>query len=150
MSKRSRGVDEQVRKAMEEGKFDNLPGKGQPIQLENNPFVDPEWALAHDMLKKGGYAPEFIERREAIEMELAQARELLARSWQWKQRAIEDGEEKDMVAAEWGRVERNFRERIEEINKKIFDYNLVIPADIFYRELVNLDGELKRIQVHGK
>lgn len=139
-----------MRKAIEEGKFDNLRGKGQPIQLENNPFVDPEWALAHDLLKQGGYAPEFIERRESIEMQLAHARELLVRTWEWKQRALREGEARDMMEAEWGRVERNFRERIAAINKKIVDYNLVIPADVFYREMVNLDGELKRIQVHGE
>ena len=143
--RRERAVDEQVRKAMEEGKFDNLPGKGQPLKLEDNPFVDPDWALANDMLKNGGYAPEFIERREGIELELAQARELLARTWQWKQRALKEGEPKDMVEAEWGRVERIFREQIKKLNKKIIDYNLVIPADVFYREGIVVEHEIRQL-----
>ena len=28
-----RSIDEQIRKAMEEGQFDNLPGKGKPLPL---------------------------------------------------------------------------------------------------------------------
>jgi len=146
---RERGVDEQVRRAIEAGKFNNLRGKGQPLQLEHHPFVDSDWALAHDLLRNGGFAPEFIERREAIEKELAQAREMLRRTWAWRQGALREGQAKEKVEAEWGRVAATFRERMEELNKTIFDYNLLIPADVFYRQPVNPDLELNRIQVHG-
>ena len=50
-----RSADEAIRKAMEEGKFDNLPGKGKPLKLDEDPFEDPEWRLANKMLKEGGY-----------------------------------------------------------------------------------------------
>jgi len=79
MDKKARGIEEIIQKAMQEGAFDNLPGKGQPLDLDDNPHLDPEWQLAYHLLKENGYAPEFIEKRQIIELELAKARAALAR-----------------------------------------------------------------------
>ena len=38
-----RVIEEQLRKAREEGKFDHLRGHGQPLRLDENPFEDPTW-----------------------------------------------------------------------------------------------------------
>ena len=40
-------VDQKIREAMEQGEFDDLPGKGEPIDTSENPFEDPEMRLAH-------------------------------------------------------------------------------------------------------
>jgi hypothetical protein len=46
-------VEKQIREAMEAGEFDNLPGKGQPIDLTENPFEDPDLRMAHHLLRGG-------------------------------------------------------------------------------------------------
>ncbi len=43
MDRRARGIDEIIRQAMREGAFDNLPGKGKPLELIENPYLDREW-----------------------------------------------------------------------------------------------------------
>lgn len=48
-------IDETIRKAMEEGAFDNLRGTGKPLSIEDNPFVDPSWQLAYHLLKENGF-----------------------------------------------------------------------------------------------
>jgi hypothetical protein len=54
-------VEEKIREAMENGEFDNLPGKGKPIDLSAY-FATPEdLRLAHSILKNAGIIPEEIQ-----------------------------------------------------------------------------------------
>ncbi|MEX1247449.1 MAG: DnaJ family domain-containing protein [Anaerolineales bacterium] len=142
MDRKARGIEEIIQQAMREGAFDNLPGKGQPLKLDENPFLDPEWQLAYHLLKQNGFAPDFIEQRQSIELELAAAREALARSWAWRQKALAAGERADWVEAEWGKAKKEFDEKVAEMNKKIKNYNLAIPTPTLYRKPVDLEQEL--------
>ncbi len=63
-------VEEQLRQAREDGKFDNLRGHGQPLRLDENPFEDPAWQMANDLLKKNGFRPEWLEEDIALRGEL--------------------------------------------------------------------------------
>ena len=56
-------VDQKIREAMEQGEFDNLAGKGEPIDLSENPFEDPDWRTAHRMLRNAGFAPAWIDSK---------------------------------------------------------------------------------------
>ena len=68
-------IEEHLRKAIEEGKFDNLPGKGKPLHLdEANPHADPEWELAYHMLKECGFSLPWIETIHEIEKDIDAAR----------------------------------------------------------------------------
>ncbi|HEX2038080.1 MAG TPA: DUF1992 domain-containing protein [Chloroflexota bacterium] len=52
-------VDLMIREAQARGEFDNLPGAGKPLQLEENPF-GAEWQLAHRIAKNAGAAPLWV------------------------------------------------------------------------------------------
>ena len=58
-------LDQQIREAQESGKFDNLPGKGKPLNLVPNPYAQ-DRELAFKVLKDAGYAPDWIELDKAI------------------------------------------------------------------------------------
>ena len=51
-----------------------LAGSGQPLRLDSDDGVPPEWWAAFHSLCNDGLAPEWIERRRAIEAALAAAR----------------------------------------------------------------------------
>jgi DnaJ family protein C protein 28 len=142
MERFSRGIDKLIQQAMEEGRFDNLPGKGQPLNLEDNPHLDQEWQLAFHMLKQNGFAPEFIEKRQEIEMALAKAREILMRTWVWRVGALESGEDVELVATQWAKAQKAFEESTDELNKKIRDYNLIVPAPSIARAPIDYDKEM--------
>lgn len=139
-----RGIEEIIRQAMQNGAFENLPGKGRPLSLEENPYLDREWQLAYQLLKQNGFAPDFIERRQQIELELANARQSLARAWAWRQQALAEGKPADWVEAEWGRAKREFLVKLNETNSHIREYNLQIPTQSLYRMPVRMDAELKK------
>lgn len=54
-------VEEKIREAMEAGEFDNLSGKGKPLDL-NAYFATPEdLRLSHSILKNAGIVPEEVQ-----------------------------------------------------------------------------------------
>jgi hypothetical protein len=64
-------IDRQIREAVEEGKFDRLPHRGEPLPNDDNPYAG-EWALAFHVLRNEGVAPPWIEADKEV-------RELLGR-----------------------------------------------------------------------
>ncbi|MGB9301178.1 MAG: DUF1992 domain-containing protein [Anaerolineae bacterium] len=53
-------VEGKIREARDKGLFDDLAGKGRPLNLSTNPSVKPEWETAYRILKTSGFAPEWI------------------------------------------------------------------------------------------
>lgn len=60
----SRLTDERIRKAYEEGEFENLPGYGKKLQLEDLSNVPPEMRMAYKMMKNAGMMEEQQVRSE--------------------------------------------------------------------------------------
>jgi len=132
-------IEEHIRRAIEEGKFDNLSGQGKPLDLGDDSLADPEWRLAQHMLRSSGYSLPWIELRREILAEAETARGTLKRAWEWRGAALSEGQPYERVQGEWGRAVEAFRKHIESTNKKIFNYNLQAPSEIV--QLLKLDAE---------
>lgn len=50
-------VEELIKKAQERGEFDNLPGKGKPIDLSSYFDTPEDVRVAQSVLKNAGFAP---------------------------------------------------------------------------------------------
>ena len=59
-------AEERIRTAQDEGLFDNLPGKGKPLQLEDDSAVPEELRLTFKILRNAGYLPIEMEIRKEI------------------------------------------------------------------------------------
>ncbi len=141
---RESSVEKQIRKAMEEGAFDNLPGKGKPIDLSENAFEDPDLRTAHRLLRNAGFAPPFIEERKDIDREFESRRATLGRAWNLYQSAQQSG--RPHGEALWKRALNEFREEMAALNKRIRLYNLKVPAAVFQRKIIDVDLELELVQ----
>ena len=122
MSSIEKGIDEIIRKAMESGEFDNLPGTGKPIQWNENPYAREDWRLAEDLLKKNGLSYPWMEKRKEIDQDIAELKEILT----IRQSTLLERTE--------------ISDRIAIINKKIFDYNLSVPVSRLQINTINLQG----------
>lgn len=138
MDESARGIDEAIRRAIEAGDFDNLPGRGQPLNMENNPHEDPSWSLALHMLKENGFTPPWIAERQVIESELDGARQKFRQSWEYFQRNPSE-------EAAWQEALLAFQEQIARLNKRIREFNISVPSDRFQRLTINLQREIDRI-----
>ena len=139
-------IDKKIREAMERGEFDNLTGKGEPIDLSENPFEDPDWRTAHRMLRNAGFAPAWIEERKDIDAELAVARNNLARVWGILQNARQT-EHESSATARWQKALATFREKVDELNRRINAWNLKAPAVSFQRMRIDVEAEIRSLQV---
>jgi DnaJ family protein C protein 28 len=136
-------VEDQIRRAIEEGQFDNLPGKGKPLSLEENPFEDPEWRLAHHVLRNSGFTLPWIEARRELEAAIQASRQSLRRSWAWRQAALAEGQPLQPVQLEWGRALEAFHQQVFEINRDIVAYNLKTPSGRFHLPQIDVEGEIE-------
>ncbi len=59
-------AEERIVEAMKRGEFDNLPGKGKPVNLDDDANIPPELRVAYRILKNAGYISE--EARELKEI----------------------------------------------------------------------------------
>lgn len=57
-------TDEKIRKAYEDGEFENLPGYGKRLDLEDLSSVPPEMRMAYKMMKNAGMMEEQQVRSE--------------------------------------------------------------------------------------
>lgn len=125
-------IDRQIREAMEEGKFDNLPHQGAPLPNDENPHAG-EWGLAFRMLRNAGYAPPWIEADKEIRELLARREALLAR-----------------VAGNPPTVGQRRRDHdaveklVREINAAIARLNSAAPSERQQRRFLVLADELAR------
>ena len=61
-------IEGQIKKAMAEGAFDNLPGRGKPLDL-NGYFETPEHLrICYSILKNGDFVPEEVQKLKEIEV----------------------------------------------------------------------------------
>lgn len=130
MSGFDRIVEEKIREAMQAGKFDELTGKGKPLNLEENPYEPDGWGMAFRLIRQNGFSLPWIEAGMEIEKERLLAHRLLRHACQ------ERGSEDCRMA------QALFAGRIEKLNREIVQYNLRVPAEIFQRNLLDLEKEL--------
>jgi hypothetical protein len=72
-------IERQIREAMEEGKFRDLPHQGRPLPNDDNPYAG-EWGLAYHVLKNAGVAPPWIEADKEVRGLLDRHRAIMARA----------------------------------------------------------------------
>ena len=62
-------VEQRIAQAVAEGAFDDLPGQGKPLDLDDAPLVPEELRVAHRILRNAGYLPpELADCREITEL----------------------------------------------------------------------------------
>jgi Domain of unknown function (DUF1992) len=107
-------AERKIREAMEEGAFDHLEGKGEPLDLSENPYEDASLRMAHRLLKNNGFAPGWIEEAKEIDAEYRR------------------------LSAQPEPSGKEFRARVEALNRKILVFNLKAPAASVHRQPLRL------------
>lgn len=127
-------VEDRIQAAMDSGAFDNLPGKGRPLELDVNPYVRPEMRLAYKLLADANFAPDWIEldkrvraAREAIDSIQQRHVAWLTRQGQQPRRTQRTGPPSERIRARHERTRRDVEKRLHQLNDKIDELNLIVP-----------------------
>src|SRR5262249_28382279 len=59
-------AEERIQQAMEDGAFDNLPGKGKPLKLDDDDSIPEDLRLTYKVLKNANCLPVEMELRKSI------------------------------------------------------------------------------------
>jgi DnaJ homolog subfamily C member 28 len=121
-------VDRQIREAMEDGRFDDLPYRGEPLPVEDETYAG-EWALAFRMLRNAGVAPPWIEADKDVRA-LAERRESILR------RAA------GASPIARSRYRKDLEQVVVAINAAIARLNAEAPTDRQHRRPLRLADEL--------
>ncbi|XP_061337706.1 uncharacterized protein LOC133284654 [Gastrolobium bilobum] len=122
-------VEQRIWHSMEEGHFENLPGKGKPLKLDTNPHADPAEDTLYRILSKNGCAPEWVELNKEIRSKISEWRISLKKAWANKCSGDQSG---------WVENSEALKLQLQEINNKVFRYNLIVP---FGRQMIGLKWE---------
>ncbi|NXH60959.1 DJC28 protein, partial [Rhabdornis inornatus] len=133
-------VEDLIQESMAKGDFDNLSGKGKPLQkFSDSPHIDPMTHNLNRILIDNGYQPEWI----LLQKEIRETIERLRKSVVAARRKL--GEPMTLSEQkQWARVCEQFAEDIRKLNKRVDDFNLVVP--ILSRQMVHFstDKEILR------
>lgn len=133
-------VEKQIREAMERGEFDNLVGRGRPLDLSSPPHIAPEWDLAFKLLRDAGFAPQWIEQ----DKEIRAAKDAILEPFQkyLKQLKVR---RTHRSAAEAGLI-ADFREQAKALNRLIDDFNLKAPSLRVHHTRIRIEEEIVRFK----
>src|SRR5688500_13969681 len=110
-------VDQMIREAQQRGDFDNLPGAGKPLNLEDNVFAG-DMAGAFRVAKNANAAPLWVQLDKEIGEEKDALEDFLERTARYV--AGMQGTAA-LRAAERARAKGIYLQRVGEMNKKILE-----------------------------
>ncbi|NXI35351.1 DJC28 protein, partial [Galbula dea] len=135
-------VEDLIQESMAKGDFDNLSGKGKPLQkFSDCPHIDPMTHNLNRILIDNGYQPEWILMQKEIRETIEQLRKSIVAS-----RSKLGGPMTPYRQKQWDRICEQFIEDIRKLNKRVDNFNLVVP--ILSRQMVHFsaDKEIVRAQ----
>lgn len=125
-------VDRQIREAMDDGRFDDLPFTGRPLPNPDDSAAG-EWAMAYRVLRNAGGAPPWIEADKETRLLLERRNAILRRA-----------------AGASGATMRRLRLELErlvvEVNAAVGRLNAEAPTDRQHRRPLVLAEELARLE----
>ena len=119
-------AERKIEEAMQEDKFDDLPGKGKPLPLDEEWFAPPEMRPAIRLLKSAGVLPDWMERAREIERLRAECDRL------WRIAELEYPRAMSLCEArflEWQtRTWAALEQVMTRVNSLVLAYNCTAPA----------------------
>ncbi len=128
-------LEERIKAAEAAGMFDNLPGAGKPLALDDDSLVPEDQRVGYRMLKNAGFGPPWLEQRRQIEAEQAKLERWQAEAATKLAKGTARSEE----------LRAELEQRIQAINRQIRDYNLAVPPVIGQLPLIQLWRELQKL-----
>ncbi|TPX59649.1 hypothetical protein SpCBS45565_g07678 [Spizellomyces sp. 'palustris'] len=140
-------IEERIALARRNGEFDNLPGRGKPLDLEaddrKNPFITPTEFFMHRMIKAQGHVSPWIDLGKEIEEDTEKMRAELRKLWRTYVEGVTNvSNGKKTYFEEKGRKWAELR--CTEINGKIRRFNVEAPRGIPQKFRLDVNDELRK------
>jgi hypothetical protein len=125
-------VEKQIRDAMSQGAFDDLPFRGQRLPLEDDSAAG-EWAMGYRILRDAGAAPPWIESDKEARRLMGEIEALIERAPRMSPLSRE-------------RARADLRRMVASANAAIERLNSEAPTDRQHRLLLDIEREAARLE----
>lgn len=130
------------------GLFDELPGAGQPLNLERNIF-EASNALANQLMKDNDIHPAWLSHRLGVSEKIEKLRAEISRTWDRYRLAFDQAQsqsQRQALNVGWDDNCKHWQTTIHDLNKEIASYNLKRPRGQMELFTLRLADELKRVE----
>jgi len=130
-------AERKIQEGIEEGKFDNLPGMGKPLELNDGDSLPLDIRMANKVLKNAGVLPEWIQVQHEIvseREEMTRYRERMAgentkRRARLEQQKLPADHAAMRQFAEWHtRCRDSYLRRIKHFNTSVLKFSILAPS----------------------
>ncbi|KAM8976994.1 dnaJ homolog subfamily C member 28 [Pelodytes ibericus] len=135
-------VEDLIQESMAKGDFDNLSGKGKPLdKFSSCPHIDPMTHNLNRILIDNGYQPEWIGLQKEIRETIDKLRSEISASRKKLGNPMTPAQ-----SQRWVEACQLFEEEISQLNKRVNDFNLVVP--LLNRQMVHFNAakEIRRAE----
>lgn len=128
-------AEHKIQEAMEEGKFDNLPGKGKPIVFDEDSSTPLHLRMANKVLKNAGVLPDWMQAQKDVIAERQEVSRLLSRLTKENQQrrvrleALPAYHIEVSKFASWHVKSRaDYLRRLKSVNTAILKFSMLAPT----------------------
>jgi hypothetical protein len=147
-------AERRIQEAITDGEFDNLAGMGQPLRVDENPYVPEDWRLAFKVLENAGVVPDWVALAQELDAEteawrrygddhFATLRARLAQAVAQPGALRRLREEIATLKAMHRRATEHHAALLADLNRKIHYYNAIIPSDSLQRATFLPEAEMR-------
>jgi hypothetical protein len=145
-------AERKIQEGIEEGKFDNLPGKGKPLELNDGDSLPLDMRMANKVLKNAGVLPEWIQVQHEIATErdeMARYRERMAaenakRRARLEQQKLPADHAAIRQFAEWHTRSRdNYLRRLKHYNTSVLKFCILAPSTAAPFRSLKVEAEME-------
>ena len=147
-------AERKILEAIEDGVFDNVPGKGCPLNLESDASIPVEIRAAHRVLKNANAAPDWVQLNKALSAMIDECRRMVPTFHRRYEEYFRRVKSADIINTE--RIQREFetwyersvneyRNALREANGSIQKYNLIAPSCTQSHIPFRIDEEIARL-----
>ncbi|CAL8072830.1 unnamed protein product [Orchesella dallaii] len=138
-------VEDMIQEAMSRGDFDNLSGKGKPLDARNayNPYIDFTTHKLNQVLIDNGFAPEWILLEKEIKEEATRIKSQLREIRHIFNETLTDEQTK-----EWNNYLACIKNDCDRLNKSILKYNLTVPS--LHKQVMGFQLEKEAAKIFSK
>jgi DnaJ homolog subfamily C member 28 len=130
-------AERKILEAIEEGKFENLPGKGKPIVFDDDPMTPPHLRMANQILRNANVLPEWMQVQKDLErerQEVGKFREKVIVENRKRRLLLERPLAKEAEREAFGiwhaRSRAEFQKRMKSVNTLILKLSLMAPSTV--------------------
>ena len=146
----ARVAERKILEAIDEGKFDNLPGKGKPIIFDDDPMTPAHLRMANRILKNSNVLPEWVQIQKELEKEkseIADYREKIV-SYNHKrrillERAIAKDSDRDAFGVWHAKARAEYQKRLKSVNTLILKLSLIAPSTVAPMRSYKIEAEME-------